>query len=215
MIMILIFVLIIYGVAATDHPKFETATVQLEGSCPKIKYITNVDLNGVVGWWYVGFTSLNKPICLSNNEGLTVYAAQYNETHVNLDMCCRSKSNPKIAVCGVNVGSGTVSFTPTIGAYAINFYNTSYLAHILDTDYDKYEIVYGCKSSCIQGSRQCSEPDELIIVFTRDCHLSKKLESRVYDILQRNGIEWWKAKSVKQGGSIPYTPGSRQCNEFI
>lgn len=188
--------------------EFQYAEVDLKGHCPKISYITNFNMDRIVGWYYIPFTTLNSPLCF-NNEGRSIYAAQFNENTINLEMCCRSAAKPEFAVCGSKVGSGTATVTSTPGQIDIiyEFDNNAYPVFILDTDYENYSIVYGCKT----GSGRRSRRDELIIVFSRNYQLNENFEKLVLRVLEKNGADWSKVKRSKQGPSTPYTPGPRPC----
>lgn len=157
----------------------------------------------IVGWWYRAFSSDNNPLCL-NNEGQTTYTAQYDDKTFHVQVCCRSAATPDIAVCGRDIGTAILSATSTPGEFTYELYNNVYPLFLLDTDYDNYAIVYGCKPG-LEGR------DELIFVFSRRYQLNDTLVKRVRDVIQRNGIDWSKAKPVRQGPSIPYTPGSKPC----
>lgn len=74
-------------------------------------------------------------------------------------------------------------------------------------DYDDFAIVYGCNSGRGRHSR-----DDLIFVLSRDYKVTDTVQTRVEDALRRNGIDFLKAKPVKQGPRTPYTPNSRRCD---
>lgn len=38
-----------------------------------------------------------------------MYAAQYYQTRINVQICCRSAAESNIVICGANVGSGVVT----------------------------------------------------------------------------------------------------------
>lgn len=195
--------LIIFGVAVHGE-NFLFDEIQLNGSCPKISYITNLDIPRILGWYYRAYSNLDNPLCF-NNEGQTMYAAQYDETRINVEICCRSAAQPTIAICGANVGSGVVAATQNPGEFTYQFEENIYPDYILDTDYDNFTIVYGCKP----GSRNLR--DEVIFVLSRDYTLNPTLQARVRAVLERNGVQWSKVKPVKQGRSTPYTPFAKQC----
>ncbi len=203
----LAFLLIIFWVAVTTadhrHDVNEFNEINLKGSCcPTIKYISNLNMARIVGWWYRAFSTANNPSLCYNNEGQTMYAAPLNERTLGIDICCRSAAINDIAFCGSIIGSGTVTATNNSGEFIYAFDDKSYTIYVLDTDYDNFAIVYGCNA----GRRMC---DELIYILSRDYKLSGSAEARVRRVLQENGIEFSKARPVKQGPSTPYTPNSR------
>lgn len=197
------FSFIILGVANAQEHKY--TEVQLKGSCPKITYITNPDLNRSVGWWYRVYSNFNNSLCL-NNEGQTKYVAQYDETTLNGQICCRSAANPKVPFCGKKIGSGTFSSVlENPGAFTYTFDGNTSTVYALETDYVNFIIIYGCKS----GSG--SDRDEMIFVYSRNYSLNDALQTRVRTIIRKNKIDWSKAKPVKHGPFTPYTPGPRPC----
>lgn len=202
----LAFLLVIIAAATTHGQEFKFTEVELRGSCPKINYINNLDMPKLMGWWYRAFSTLDNHNCY-NNEGQTMYAAQYNDKTLNVDICCRSAVDSKIAACGSNIGSGTVTATSNPGEFTYAFDNNVITIYVLDTDYDRFAIVYGCKT----GSGRRSRREELIFVLTRDYTLTDSLEDRVRNVLQRNGSALSNAKRVSQGSSTPYTPVPRPC----
>lgn len=205
-----VFSFIILGVTEANREEFEYFEKKLQGSCPKVKYITNFDLPRLIGWWYRDYSTPKFPECL-DNEGQTIYAAEYDDTSLNLQGCCRSAANPTIATCGNKVGSGTVTFLPNTGdpaSMVYQFGNSSYPIYILDTDYTNFVIVYGCKPV----SERPTERDELIIVLSRDYELTVSFRNRVNGVLKRNDADLSKGERVKQGPRIPYTPGQKPCD---
>lgn len=202
-----VLLLLIVRATVAHEQIFNYTEVELPGACPKIKYINSLDFPRILGWYYGPFTTLSSPQCYNNNEGLTVYAASYDENTMLVNFCCRSAVSPKIATCGSHIGSGTVRPTSVPGALTFSYGKHVYTIYILDTDYDNYTVVYACNPN---GSRK---RDELILVHTRDYHLSKPLEQRVRTVLQQNDINWSCLMPTKQGPSVPYTPNSRRCDK--
>lgn len=190
--------------AATAHAaKFKYTEVQLKGSCPKIKYISNYNMARNVGWWYLAFSTINSPLCL-NNEGQTMYATQYDDKIIHVEMCCRSAAAPETAYCGRKVGSGTVQAISNPGNFTYESDDKVYPVYVLDMDYESFNIVYGCKPGPNDEGR-----DEMLFVTSRSYQLNNTLVNRVRNVLRRNEINWTKAKPVKQGPTIPYIPGSK------
>lgn len=206
---IVILLLIIVGVAASHAQLSNYTEVDLTGACPKIKYLNNLDFTRLLGWYYGPFTTLSSPQCYNNNEGLTVYPAQYDENTILINFCCRSAAKPSVATCGSHIGSGTVKPTSTPGVLTYSYRDKVYQIHVLETDYDNYTVVYACNPT---GTRKEPKRDELILIHSRDYQLSKRLEHRVRDILKQNGIDWSNVTPTKQGPSVPYTPNSRRCD---
>lgn len=204
---ILLLLLVVIGAAVTQAHEFKYAEAELKGLCPKISYITNFEMHRILGWYYIPFTTLNSSLCL-NNEGRTIYAAQFDDKTVNTDMCCRSAAEPEVAVCGSKIGTGAATATSNPGEFMYKFDNNVYPIYIIDTDYENYSVLYGCKP----GSGRRSTLDELIIVFSRDYQLNDTFEARVRKVIKKNGGDWSKAKPSKQGDSTPYTPGPRPCS---
>lgn len=196
---------IIFGAATAHVQKCNNyAEIHLKGLCPKINYIPDFNMSNILGWWYLVFSSKDNPQCL-NNEGQTFYAALFDDKTINIEVCCRGAETPDVAVCGRNVGSGSVKLTCNPGELMFPFGNDVYPSYVLDSDYGNFTIVYGCKPGS-QGR------DEMIFVFSRGYQLNDTLVNRVRDVLKRNGISWSKAKPVKQGRTTPYLPGSKPCN---
>ncbi len=193
--------LVILGVVATIHGQNEYTVTDLGGRCPKISYVSNLNGPRVLGWWYRVFSSFESPLCYNGNEGQTMYTAGYNDTTLNLDWCCRSAADPTVATCGAKVGTGTTVSSKN-GEFVYQFDDQSWLCHPLDTDYDNFAIVYGCKPDT---------GEELVFVISRDYTLKNELVPRVDNVLRRNRIGWSKLKPVKHGPSTPYTPNSRNC----
>lgn len=198
--------LLILSVSSANGEEFQFAEVQLKGACPKIRYITNLNLPRILGWYYRAFSNTNNSLCY-NNEGQTMYLAQYDATRLNAVVCCRSVTEPNIPICGSSIGSGFVTHqTSSPGAFTYQFGNNIYPIYVLDTDYGNFTIIYGCKS----GSKNYTL-DEVILVVSRDYGLSPILWARARTALRANRIQWTKAKPVQQGSSIPYTPFAKQC----
>lgn len=200
----LVLLLVIVGTAASHGERFNYTEVELKGSCPKIKYINNFSFPRIVGWYYEAFASLTSLQCFNSNEGLTMYAAPYDDQTLSINFCCRSASAQSMATCGRSVASGTVTATSTPGALTYAFNNKVYTIYVLDTDYENFTVVYGCNP----GSRKHQERDELILIHSRHYQLSHTLERRVRNVIERNGGDWSNAKPIKQGCQIPYTPNS-------
>lgn len=136
---IIAFTYVILGVAAQEPKKY--AEVQLKGSCPKITYVSNPDLNGAVGWWYRVFSNFNNSLCL-NNEGQTKYVVGYDESTLNEGVCCRSAANPNVPYCGKKIGSGTLSgVVQSPGEFTYKFDSNTSTVYALDTDYVNFVIV--------------------------------------------------------------------------
>lgn len=199
-----IFLLIILGVAACHGQRFNYTEIDLKGDCPKIKYINNFNYPRVCGFYYEAFCSLSSPQCFNGNEGLTMYAAPYDDQTLSINFCCRSASSPSDATCGSKVASGTVKLTNNPGEMVYAFNDKVYNIYILDTDYDNFTVIYGCNP----GSRRHQGHDEIILIHSRHYQLSESLEGRVRKAIQGNGGDWSKAKPIKQGPKMAYTPNS-------
>lgn len=201
--------IIVCSATAAHGADLQYTEVQLKGSCPKIKYVNNLDMPRILGWWYRAFSTLNNQLCY-NNEGQTMYAAEFVEKQLSVAICCRSAANKYIARCGSKVGSGTVTATNNPGEFMYDFDVQSYKIYVLDVEYDDFAIIYGCNSGRGSHSR-----DDLIFILSRDYKLTDTVQTRVEHGLQRNGINFLKAKPVKQGPRTPYTPNSRRCDRPI
>lgn len=200
--LILLFV-ISYG-AATLAQKLEFKELNLRGSCPKINYVSNLNMPRILGWWYRAFSTLDNKLCYKN-EGQTMYAAQFDAKTLSVAICCRSAADNNIAACGDNIGSGTVTATDNSGEFIYKFADESINIYVLDTDYDNFAIVYGCTA---RGRRN---RDELIFVLSRQYKLSDELQARVEKALRDNGSDISRARPVVQGPRTPYTPNSSVC----
>lgn len=204
-----IILFVIIGAAAIYAEQFNYSEVDLNGACPKIRYINNFNFPRICGFYYEAFSSLTSTDCYNGNEGLTMYGVPYDDQTLLINFCCRSATSPSTATCGKNVASGTVKLTSTPGALTYAFNNKVYTIYVLDTDYDNYTIVYGCNST---GSRR---RDELILIHSRHYQLSKTLEDRIRTVVEKNGGNWSNAKRIEQGPKMAYTPNNpkpRNCN---
>lgn len=200
----LIFLLIFLSVV--QGQEFQFSQVKLKGACPRITYATDVDLSRIIGWYYRVFSNLNNSLCYKN-EGQTMYAAQYNVTHITVNMCCRSAADTTVAVCGADIGSGYVIATTTPGQFIYEYLDNMYPAFVLDTDYESYTIIYGCKP----GSRS-NQRDEVLYIYSRDYMMSNIYQDRVRSVLEKNNIQWFEARPVKQGPTIPYNLFAKECH---
>lgn len=186
--------------------ELQFSQVKLKGACPRISYATNVDMSRVIGWYYRVFSNFNNPLCYKN-EGQTMYTAQYNATYTTVNICCRSASDPDVAICGTDIGSGyAVAIAENPGEFRYEYVDDVYPAYVLDTDYENYFVTYKCKP----GS-QSNQRDEELHIYSRDYTLDKTYEDRVRNVLQRNDIEWSVARPIKQGPMTPYTLFAKNC----
>lgn len=195
----LLCLLVFLGAATVHGQEPEYTEIQLPGLCPKISYVSNLNGPRVFGWWYRSHTTFTSPLCYNGNEGQTMYTAPVDDTTLTLQYCCRSSADPSIPYCGEKVGTGTTVSTGYVGGFIYQFDDQTYLSHPIDTDYDNFAIVYGCKPE---------SGEELIFIITRDYTLPARLLPRVNKILKRNGIAWSKLKPVKQGPTVPYIPNT-------
>lgn len=176
---------------------------KLNGTCPKIKYITNLDLSRIVGWHYRPLSNLNNPLCYKN-QAQTMLAAQWDDTGIVVNMCCRSAANTSLPICGSNVGSGlATAISP--GEFTYTFGNNVYPSYVLDTDYVNFMIVYGCKPGTPAYKR-----DEYVFVYSRSYTLSNAVQDRVRKSIEANNIQWSDVKAVDQGPALPYLPLPKQ-----
>ncbi len=201
----LVFAVVFLSVAMVHGQAPEYTKIQLPGLCPKISYVSNLSGPRVIGWWYRSHSTFTSPLCYNGNEGQTMYTVPLNDTTLTLQYCCRSAADPTIPYCGEKVGTGTTVSTGYIGGFIQNFDVHTYLSHPIDTDYDNFAIVYGCKPET---------GDELIFILTRDYTLHKRFLPRVNKILKRNGIAWSKLLPVKQGPTTPYVPNTRPAHSW-
>lgn len=183
---------------------FEYGSYQLNGSCPKVSYITNLDLPPLLGWWYKPFSNFKSPLCF-NNEGHTAYAYPTNTTEISVACCCRSAVDTELVTCSPQVGTGILNALSNPGMFSYEFDDNIYTVFVLDIDYENFGVIYGCKPGLFNTR------DELIFIFTRDYQLSSTLEPRVRGVFQRNNIDWSNALAIKQGPSVPYIPGPKNC----
>ncbi len=191
----LLFLVVYVGVAAANcneklkysENEFQYSDIDLKGSCPKIKYITNFRMDRIVGWHYQAYSSIKNSLCF-RNQGHTLYGARYDDKSLSVQLCCRSASNPRMTYCGSKVGSGFVTATNTTGKYLYqtgNEYN-NLPVFILDTNYDDYIICYGCRPAPCEDGKHT----ELIYILSRDYALSDTSRARVRNILELNGIKF-------------------------
>lgn len=162
----LVCLLVYFTIAAVDGEATEYTEIQLPGLCPKISYVSNLNGPRVLGWWYRSHSTFTSPLCYNGNEGQTMYTAQLNDTALSLQYCCRSAADPTIPYCGEKVGTGTTVSTGYVGGFIYRFDGHAYLSHPIDTDYDNFAIVYGCKPE---------SGDELIFILSRDYTLNRRL----------------------------------------
>lgn len=195
---IFFFVILHCGVLARAQD-FNYTEVQLEGFCPKISYINNLDLPQIVGYWYRAYSTADFPALCYENDGQNMYAASFDERTLSIVICCRSAANKSIAYCGSKIGSGTVTVTNKPGEFIYDFADQSVTIYVLDVVYDRFAIIYGC--SAISG-------EDTIFILSRDFHISETETERVEDVLEQNGIDFSNAKTIDQGPHIPYLPSS-------
>lgn len=200
----LVLFLTIFGVASTSASTFTYANINLNGTCPQVKYITNLDLPRIAGWWYRPFSSFSSPLCY-NDEGQMVYAYPTKDSEISVAACCRSAANRNLVTCAPQVGTGTLKALPTPGVFLYEFDVNVYLTFVLDTDYDNFGFMYGCKPG------RHNTRDELIFIYTRDYQLAPNLETRVRITARQNNIDWSNAKEITQGPKVPYTTGPKNC----
>lgn len=203
---ILLLIVCVARIATALGQNLQYAQVQLPGPCPKISYITNLETAGISGWYYRPYTNFNYQLCF-NNEGQTMFVSQYDNTTLTINTCCRSAADPKVSYCGAAVGSGTASTNvPRQGEFIYKYLNNTYSVYVLDTDYKNINVAYGCKPASQPYLR-----DEIIFVLSREYNLNESLTARAREVLGRNGIQWSKLKTSKQGASIPYPPLPQKC----
>lgn len=195
--------LIILSVIVACQAQFDYGSIQLNGTCPKIEYVKNLDLPRIIGWYYRVFSNLHNTLCYQDNAQ-TMFAASKTATAIDVAFCCQSATNRSVSVCGEDVGSGVVAALPTIGEFTYQVKDNIYPNFILDTDYDHYTIVYGCKP----GAN--NKRDEVIFIYSRTYTLAPVYRRRVASVLAKNGIKFSDAKPVKQGDNYPYLPKPRQ-----
>lgn len=183
----LIFLFIVHlATVAALREEFKYTEVHLKGSCPIIKYVNNLSMSRIVGWYSQAFSSANNSLCF-NNEGQTVKVASFDNRTLSVQYCCRSPTDPDVADCGYK--SGTSSLDEF-------FYQTGIDdngLHVLYTNYNDLTIAYGCRPSCKGSGR-----DELILILSSDYTLSPALETRALTVLENNGIKFSNAKFVKR-----------------
>lgn len=194
-----VLLLIVFGSAVSVQ--FQWASLQLEGACPNVTYITNLDLPKVTGWYYRVRTNYNYNACY-NNDAQTMFAAMYDTTAIDVAFCCRSAADPTVPVCGAEVGSGRVTGLPQPGEFTYQFLDEVYPNFVLDTDYDNFTIVYGCRPD----ANDATQRDEVTFVYSRTYALTSDLNSHVDDVLRQNNINPRSARHVSQGPTMPYLP---------
>lgn len=124
-----------------------------------------------------------------------MYDARLDDETVSVQVCCRSAINPNSTYCGKQIGSGKAKRTNIVPG---EFDYLKLKVYVLYTDYDDQTIVYGCRPT-----PPWAEKDEMIYVLSRDCTLSSALTTRAFNVLKNNGIDFLKAKPVRQGAVIP------------
>lgn len=193
---------IILGIAS-GH---QYAEYKYPGSCPKVKYIKDLNFYEIVGFWYRCYSTLNSSSC-SNNDGQTVYAYPYDSSGAGVIICCRSAADPTQVICGADVGTGFLSPMSTAGMILYETNGESHSEVVLGTDYKTFVISYSCKPKGSKGR------DEHIYVYSRSYENCKALEFEAKRIVQQNDIDWSKAKPVAHGSSIPYTTVPKACRK--
>lgn len=192
------------AVTARAQSSFNFTEVQLDGWCPKISYINNIDLPRIVGFWYRAFSTSNFPSLCYENQGQNVNIASYEEMSVSLTVCCRSAADNTTTYCGRKIGSGTCTATNNPGEFVYEFADQSVKVYLLDVVYDRFAVVYG-----YTADNEGFSDDDIIFILSRDYNISGTETERVRKVLERNGIDFSKAKPVAQGPNIPYLPNHR------
>lgn len=151
------------------------------------------------------FFEFQKSILFQQWRTNCIYAYPVNSTATGVVCCCRSAADPELVTCSPEVGTGFLKPGSDPGSFLYEFDGNIYPTFVLDTDYENFGFMYGC----IPGP--FNTRDELIFIYTRDYHLSSTLETRVRAVAKRNNIAWSNALPIKQGPSVPYTPGPKNC----
>lgn len=200
--------------------QFHYDVIDLPGQCPRISFITNLDLPRIIGWYYRPHTNINYPLCF-NNGGQTMFAIPINATAFDLAFCCQSAANPQISICGPEVGSGLLTTTSRRGEFLYRNRGKIYPTYVLDTDYDTFAIFYGCKpyvpptpptAPPVFTPRRNNGRDETIFIYSRFYALTPVAMSRTRHFLADNHIDWNNVHWITQGNSVPYVPHQRPCN---
>lgn len=188
----LIFSCIVLGTAIAYRDEFKYSEVDLKGSCPKIKYITNLSMSRIVGWYCQASSSVDNSLCF-NNEEHALYVASFDNRTLSVQHCSRRPADPDVAKCGSRDGSGIVTSANNRDDvfYKISTDDNDLL--VLDTNYNDLTIAYGCKQSCRGSGRE-----EIILILSRDYKLNPTLENRARSVLKNYGIKFSNAKIVKQ-----------------
>lgn len=195
------FVILSITFCAVTVTTLEFGEIKYPGSCPKVRYITDLGLNQVFGWWYRCFSTLDIDSCF-NNEGETVYAYPYNSSVAGVAICCRSATNRDEVTCSTQVGTGSLKPLSTPGIFAHEFDDQSYDTVVLDAD-ENFLISYSCKSKSQRGYNE--RRVEQIYIYARSYEHCESIEHQSRKVLKQNGISWTNVKRVKHGPSIPHT----------
>lgn len=199
----LVVILLILRVAAP----LKFGEIQYPVSCPKVKFITDLDFSSSIGFWYRCFSTLDSSLCF-NNEGQTVYAYPYDSSVAGVAICCRSAANPELVTCSAEVGTGLIKAMQNPGTFSYEFNGQAYTTVVLDMN-DDFLISYSCKSKSHRGSNE--KRDEQIYIYARSYQQCESMERRFRNVLKQNGIPWSRVKPVKHGSSIPYTTVPKPC----
>lgn len=123
-------------------PDNQYDSITLRNGCPKVPYVTNVNLNLTAGVWYQHWGTVNGSQAGCSGDCVNMYVAPYNENEITQDYCC---NNDGSALCGYKVGSSEVTqdasnpakLTYTIWNYAVQLY-------YVDIKYSDYMVTYKC-----------------------------------------------------------------------
>lgn len=201
-------ILVVLSVIVRAATPFHFGEYKYPGSCPKVKYITDLDFNGIIGFWYRCYSTLDCPSCL-NNQGQTVYAYPFNSSVAGVAICCRSATNRNQVTCSSEVGTGLIRPLPNPGIFSYEYNGHTYPTVVLDMD-ENFLISYSCKTK--SHIRHEGGLDEQIYIYSRSYEQCESLERRSNRVLEQNGIPWSRIKSVKHGPSIPYTTVPKPCS---
>lgn len=189
------------NICAMVTPKdFIYKTEKLEGPCPTVRYVSNYDANAVLGWWYRVGSLSNNTACYKN-QGETMYAVQFDNVTINIDICCQNAIDPSNAICGSVVGSGIATPGPQPGTLIYRFRGQIFPIYVLFVDYYTTGVAYGCR----KGPHNVRE--EILFLLSRGYTLNPAKQNEVGKILDSIGIRKSSILYIRQGDEIPQTAG--------
>lgn len=181
------------------NPDLSYVTYDLKGDCPTINAAL-VNVSRLTGFWYRTHSNYFYEKCYQGDYCHTIYFPNYDYVigPMQTTHCCGSAKDPTKAVCGAAVGSGSIMPTEP-GQLNYTFGENQYIISVLDTDYDNFFVVYGCKPKSCDGGR-----DEILFIYARAQTLTPEQYNRAVQVIEMNGIDLKQLNAVFQGPCCPY-----------